>query len=163
MAEQDQKIRLIGRREFIQLPLMDIGPIEAKIDTGAYTSSLHCENISIVYENSKPVLYLTIESEGTKTFRYESFTQKKIKNSFGEMEERFVIKTIIRIGKKKIWTSVSLSNRDNMRYPALIGRRMLKGKFIIDPNQIHTGGVSLKRAFKLLKQSEQNNAQTDES
>ena len=59
------------------------------------------------------------------------------------MEERFVIKTLIRLGKKKIWSTISLSNRDNMRYPVLIGRRLLKGKFLIDVNKIHTGGMPL--------------------
>src|SRR5690606_14629084 len=97
-----------------------------------------CENISINYENSKPILYFTIEQGVLKTHRFPEFTKKKIKNSFGEMEERFVIKTLIRIGRKKIRTTISLSNRDNMRYPVLIGRRLLKGKFLIDVNQIHT-------------------------
>ncbi|MBL7932902.1 MAG: ATP-dependent zinc protease [Bacteroidia bacterium] len=135
------KVRLIGRREFVSFPLLEIGPIEAKIDTGAYTSSLHCENISINYENSKPILYFTVEQGALKTYRFSEFTKKKIKNSFGEMEERFVIKTLIRIRKKKIRTTISLSNRDNMRYPVLIGRRLLKGKFLIDVNRIHTGGI----------------------
>lgn len=137
------KIRLIGRREFVDFPLLNLRRIEAKIDTGAYTSSIHCENISLNYENSKAILYFTIEEHGTEAFRFEEFSTKRIKNSFGEMEERYVIKTILKIGKKKIWLTVSLSNRDNMRYPVLIGRRVLKGKFLIDVNQIHTGGLKL--------------------
>ena len=60
------------------------------------------------------------------------------------MEERYVIKTIICLGGKKIWSTISLTNRDNMRYPVLIGRRLLKGKFLIDANQIHTNGLKLK-------------------
>lgn len=141
------KLRLIGRREFVDFPLLGVSGVEAKIDTGAYTSSLHCENITINYENSKPILYFTIEPGDHKTLRFEDFAQKKIKNSFGEMEERYVIKTVVRIGKKKIRSTISLSNRDNMRYPVLIGRRLLKGKFLIDVNQIHTGGINLAKAF----------------
>ena len=142
-------MKLIGRREFIDFPELGIYDIEAKIDTGAYTSSLHCENISLNYENSKPILYFTIIEHGeTRTLRFEDFSQKKIKNSFGEMEERFVIKTIFHIGKKKIRSIISLSNRDNMRYPVLIGRRLLKGKFYIDVKHVHTGGKGLTRALK---------------
>ncbi|WP_317899267.1 ATP-dependent zinc protease family protein [Aurantibacillus circumpalustris] len=137
------KVKLIGRREFVDLPLLGIFGIEAKIDTGAYTSSLHCENISLNYENSKPILYFTIDLGQSKKFRFEEFRLKKIKNSFGEMEERYVIKTLLVIGKKKIYSTISLSNRDNMRYPMLIGRRLLKGKFLIDVNKIHTNGISL--------------------
>jgi hypothetical protein len=142
-------IKLIGRREFVDFPALGISNMEAKIDTGAYTSSIHCENITINYENSKPILYFTLEQGEVKTFRFEEFTQKKIKNSFGEMEERFVIKTLIKIGRKRIHSTISLSNRDNMRYPVLIGRRLLKAKFLIDVNQIHTGGLNLKKTLHL--------------
>lgn len=143
-------MKLIGRREFVDFPSLGIKSIEAKMDTGAYTSSIHCENITINYENSKPILYFTIKLEEIKTFRFEHFGQKRIKNSFGEMEERFVIKTVICIGKKRIHSTISLSNRDSMRYPVLIGRRLMKGKFVIDVNQIHTGGLSLSKAFSHL-------------
>jgi hypothetical protein len=142
------KVRLIGRREFIDFPELGILQIEGKIDTGAYTSSIHCENIMVNYENSKPILYFTIEQDGPKTLRFEHFDRKKIKNSFGEMEERFVIKTIFKIGKKSIRSIISLSNRDNMRFPVLIGRRLLKGKFLIDVKRVHTGGLSVVKAIK---------------
>lgn len=147
MAKQS-RLKLIGRREFVDFPQLAILGMEAKIDTGAYTSSIHCENISINYENSKPILYFTLEQDGVKSFRFEEFSQKKIKNSFGEMEERFVIKTLVRIGKKRINSTISLSNRDNMRYPVLIGRRLLKGKFLIDVSQIHTNGINPKKFLK---------------
>lgn len=143
-------MKVIGRRELVDFPLLDISKMEAKMDTGAYTSSLHCENILINYENSKPILYFTIKQAESKTYRFEEYGQKKIKNSFGEMEERYVIKTIICIGKKRIHSTISLSNRDNMRYPVLIGRRLLKAKFLIDVNQIHTGGINLDKALSLL-------------
>jgi hypothetical protein len=148
MAKKN-RVRLIGRREFVNFPLLEIMNLEAKIDTGAYTSSIHCENITVNYENSKPILYFTIEQDG-KTFRFEEYDRKKIKNSFGEMEERFVIKTLIKLGKKKIHSTISLTNRDNMRYPVLIGRRMMKGKFLIDVNRIHTKGINLTKAIHLL-------------
>lgn len=141
------KIKLIGRREFVDFPELDLMQVEAKIDTGAYTSSLHCEKIELSYEGAKPVLLFTIET-GKKTLRFEKFGRKKIKNSFGEMEERFIIKTIVHIGGKKVLGTISLSNRDNMRYPALIGRRIIKGKFVIDPKLRHTGGISLKKDWR---------------
>lgn len=148
--KKKNKIRIIGRREFIDFPLLGINQIEGKIDTGAYTSSIHCENITLNYEDSKPILYFTVEQDGAKTLRFENFDRKKIKNSFGEMEERYVIKTIFKIGKKKIRSIISLSNRDNMRFPVLIGRRLLKGKFLIDVKQVHTGGLSIKKALAKL-------------
>lgn len=153
MQIKKHKLRLIGRREFVDFPLLGVFNIEAKIDTGAYTSSIHCEEIFIKTENEKPVLYFIVVNDDHKMQRFEDFFQKKIKNSFGEMEERYIIKTVVKIGKKKIWSTVSLSDRGNMRYPVLIGRRLVKGKFIIDANQIHTGGKKIKPGFIKLTQT----------
>lgn len=141
-------LRLIGRREFVDLPEFGVNAIEAKIDTGAYTNSLHCEKIEITEQSNKLILRVSIKQsdlgiEKTRTIDFEEFTKKKIKNSFGELEERYVIKTIIKLGRKRIRTSISLSNRENMRYEVLIGRKMLKGKFLIDVNQIHLGGKKI--------------------
>lgn len=140
--------RLIGRREFVDFPELDFYHIEAKIDTGAYTNSLNCENISLENKNGINVLIFTIclienGIEKRKIIKTNAFYKKKIKNSFGEFEERFIIKTLIKIGKKRIKTSISLSNRKNMRYAVLIGRKLLKGKFLIDVHQTHLGGKKI--------------------
>ena len=47
---------LIGRREFISFPLLGIDSIEAKIDTGAYTSSIHCDSIEVKQVDGKLIL-----------------------------------------------------------------------------------------------------------
>lgn len=137
----ENQVKIIGRREFLDFPELGIFHIEGKIDTGAYTSSIHCESIVVLQEEGKPVLYVTIEQNEMKLLRFEKFSRKTIKNSFGEMEERYVIKTVFHIGEKKIRSVISLSNRDNMRFPVLIGRRLLKGKFLIDVKQVHTNSV----------------------
>ena len=136
-----KNIKLIGRREFVSFPLLNLTNIEAKIDTGAYTCSIHCNHIEVKTENDNPVLYFQLLDN--ESHRVDLFSQKKIKNSFGKMEERYIIKTLIYIGGKKINTTISLSDRENMRYPVLIGRRLLKGKFIVDVNQKYTNGITL--------------------
>ena len=141
MSIQKSTIKLIGRREFVSFSLLNLTNIEAKIDTGAYTCSIHCNHIEVKTENGKTVLYFQLLDKANH--RIDVFSQKKIKNSFGVMEERYIIKTLIHIGGKKINTTISLSDRENMRYPVLIGRRLLKGKFIVDVNQKYTNGISL--------------------
>jgi hypothetical protein len=149
MKKPKHRVRLIGRREFVDFPELDLYSVEAKIDTGAYTSSIHCKDIVLKEENRKPVLCFKLLDEShpeysEKVYEFSRFDRKTIKNSFGEMEERYIIKTLIRLGKKNIRTTLSLSDRENMRYPVLIGRRMLKGKFIVDVNKIHTTGLNIK-------------------
>ncbi len=143
MLPKKNKPRLIGRREYVDFPLLAISHTEAKIDTGAYTSSIHCRHIEQVNRNGKELLEFKLMDD--TVHRVEEYTRKFIKNSFGEKEERFIIKTLIHIGRKKILTTVSLSDRGNMRYPVLIGRRLLKGKFIVDVNLVYTNGLNLKK------------------
>jgi hypothetical protein len=146
MQPKPYKLKIIGRREYIHFPLLSIDQVEAKIDTGAYTCAIDCNHIELKTENDKTILSFRLFNNSTYTV--EEFTRKKIKNSFGEMEERYIIKTLIAIGGKKINTTISLSDRGNMRYPVLIGRRLLKGKFIIDVNLIYTNGLHLKTLLK---------------
>lgn len=142
MLDNKPKIKLIGRREHVNFPLLNLFNIEAKIDTGAYTSAIHCKKINLKTENNKSIL--CFQSLDGVEHCFDSYSQKKIKNSFGEIEERYIIKTLISIGGKKINTTISLSDRESMRYPVLIGRRLLKGRFIVDVNQIYTNGIILK-------------------
>lgn len=155
MAEK-KPIRVIGRREFVDLPLLNIKNTEAKIDTGAFSSAIHCEEIAVIEEKGVSYLTFSLPAEyypGNKTQRHkiEKFSSKKIKNSFGEAEERYVIRTRIRIGRKLILADFSLSDRKSMRYPILIGRKAIKGKFIIDVKQAHLNGKKLSLYLKQIK------------
>ncbi|MGZ3863143.1 MAG: ATP-dependent zinc protease family protein [Bacteroidia bacterium] len=150
------KLKLIGRREYVDFPELKILKIEAKIDTGAYTSALHCHDIEVREIKGKKVLcFKLLDPEhpeyNEQEHYFEEFTKKTIKSSLGDVEERYIIKTLIRIGGKRVRTSISLTDRGSMRYPVLIGRKMIKNKFIIDVNQIHTGGLALSKAFPYLR------------
>lgn len=146
MLPKPHKLKIIGRREYVNFPLLNIDHVEAKIDTGAYTCAIDCNLIELKKEGDKHILSFRLFNN--KIYNIEEFSRKKIKNSFGEMEERYIIKTLISIGKKKIKTTISLSDRGNMRYPVLIGRRLLKGKFIIDVNLIYTNGLPINTLLK---------------
>ncbi|HEX7415133.1 MAG TPA: RimK/LysX family protein [Bacteroidia bacterium] len=142
-----KKIKLIGRREYVDFPELNIFKIEAKIDTGAYTSALHCKDIAVKEIEGKKLLCFKLLDETHPEYNeqehcFEHFIQKNIKNSSGDVVLRYVIKTLLIIGDKRIRTTVSLADRANMRYPVLIGRKMIKKKFIIDVAKIHTGGIT---------------------
>ncbi len=124
---------LIGRREEVDFPDLGLFGITAKIDTGAYTTALHCHNI----HEKDGVLHFKLLDPSHPEYneqdqKFAAYSQKEIKNSFGEIENRYIIKTFIRIGCKRIKAIISLSDRGKMRYPVLIGRKLLKNRFIID-------------------------------
>jgi hypothetical protein len=124
---------LLGRSDRVDLPGLGITNIHAKIDTGAFTSSLHCSRAEVVNGVLEFVLLDEEHPEFTgMKFTFRKYSQREIKNSFGEAENRFIVKTTIRIHGKVYKTEFSLSDRDKLRFPVLLGRRVLKKRFLID-------------------------------
>lgn len=139
MHKTDSKI-IIGRLEKIDLPELSIYNIDAKIDTGAYTSSLHCHHISIEEIKGKKwakfhVLDPKHPEYEEKQYRYPVHKIKKVKSSNGQVEERVIIKLPVTFFGNKSNIQLSLTNRSEMKYPVLIGRRFLSGKYIVDVSQ----------------------------
>lgn len=123
----------LGRYDRVDLPGLGLTDVHAKIDTGAYTSSLHCASAEVVDGKLEFVLLDEEHPEFTgMKFTFEEFDQREIKNSSGEAQLRYVIKTTVRLHGKTYRTQFSLSDRDNMKFPILLGRRVLKNRFLID-------------------------------
>lgn len=126
-------MQILGRYDRVDLPDLGLYNIHAKIDTGAYTCSLHCHKAEVV--NGKLEFILLDEEHPEFTgmkFVFEKFEKRNIKNSFGEVEKRFVIETSITIFEEVIATKFSLSNRGSLKFPILIGRKILRNRFLID-------------------------------
>jgi hypothetical protein len=125
--------QIIGKKETVDFPELGINDIVAKIDTGAYSNTLHCHDIHI---KEKMLCFKVLDPThpifSRKENCFSEFSRKKIKNSFGEVEERYMIKTKIKIAGRVIKSIISLTDRANMRYPVLIGRRLLRNKFVVD-------------------------------
>jgi hypothetical protein len=131
---------LIGRVEEVDFPELELFGVQAKIDTGAYTSALHCQDIYESRENGVKVLYFKPLDKNHPLYkdqevRIQNYSRKKIKNSFGQIETRFIIATVIKVGDKEVFTEISLADRANLRYPVLLGRKFLSKGFIIDVNK----------------------------
>lgn len=130
----------IGRKDKANFTGLGLEDINIKIDTGAYTSSIHCHKIQTKTIEGKEVLVFTLldpshSQYDNKEISTDEFSEKRIKNSFGSSEKRFVIETDIWIFGKKYPIELSLSAREKMKFPILIGRRFLMGKFIVDPSK----------------------------
>lgn len=134
--------RVIGRRETVDFPDLGLSGIIAKIDTGAYTTALHCHDIHVREENGQRILCFKLLDPAHPAFDGQEkcitgFSEKQIKNSFGEVEHRYIIKTRVRIARKVVKSVISLTDRGNMRYPVLIGRKLLKNRFIVDVAELN--------------------------
>lgn len=122
---------VIGRNDIIDFPELGLKHIRAKIDTGAYTSSIHCFKVTV--EDGQLTFFLPAHrSERHQQFSTTQFEHKAVKNSFGQTEMRYVIKTKVVLFGKAIKTEFSLADRSQMRFPVLLGRKLLRNKFLVD-------------------------------
>jgi len=126
-------MRILGRYDRVDLPKLSLYNIHAKVDTGAYNCSLHCKEAKVVNGQLEFTLLDEEHAEYTGSkFVFKKFKQKQIRNSFGESELRYVIKTQIKIFERLIRAEFSLSNRGNLKFPVLLGRKILRDRFLID-------------------------------
>jgi hypothetical protein len=125
--------KILGRYDRVDLPELGLSNIHAKIDTGAFTCSLHCHKAEVVDGHLEFILLDEEHPEFTgMKFIFRNFERRAIKNSFGEVENRFIITTSIRIFNEEITTEFSLSNRGSLKFPILLGRKILRDRFLID-------------------------------
>jgi hypothetical protein len=126
-------MEILGRSDRVDLPDLGLEDIHAKIDTGAYTCSLHCLRAEVVDGKLEFILLDEEHPEFTGIkYTFKKFDQREIKNSFGEAEMRFVIKTKVKLFGEVIRTEFSLSNRGNLKFPVLLGRKILRHRYFID-------------------------------
>ena len=130
-------MKVIGRIDQIDLPEFGLENIPAKIDTGANRPAIHCSKIEHVMHAGEDCIafHIPLVSEGVGVFYRNDFFKKNIKSSSGHVEERYIIKTWVIIFGKRYHTTFSLTDRAEMKYPILLGRKLLKSKFTVDVAQ----------------------------
>lgn len=149
-----QKITL-GRADKADFPELGLKDADIKMDTGAYTSAIHCHKIELKTIDGKEFVIFTLldpshSQYADREFSTSNFHTKLIKNSFGSSENRFVVETNIKLFDKEYPIELSLSKRGEMKFPILIGRRFLVGNFIVDSSKAN---LSYKRKQKTINQN----------
>ncbi len=131
--------RTLGRRELIDFPAFALGGVEAKVDTGAYTSAIHCTDIHVAADaQQRPVLLVRLLDPGHadadgRPLAFADFGLRDIRSSNGEVQERYVIRAVVQLYGENIEAEFSLSDRSDMKYPVLLGRSLLRqGRFVVD-------------------------------
>ena len=129
--------KIIGKREIVSILDLELFDLDAKIDTGADSNSLHCDDIYIDDEN---FVHFTLLDKvhpayHTKKIKMPLYKIKRVKSSNGTVQIRASIKVDIQFFNKKYTTVISLTNRADMKYPMLIGRKFLANRFLVDVSQ----------------------------
>jgi hypothetical protein len=140
-AQKTKKAPLeIGWREWALLPSLCDAPILAKIDTGAKTSAIHAYRIREETNEGRAFVEFYLHPVQNKRWP-EVFCvapihdRRIVRSSNGAEQERIVILSRLRLGKRAWPIELSLANRDDMGFRLLIGRDAMRKNVIIHPSR----------------------------
>ncbi|MBM3504545.1 MAG: ATP-dependent zinc protease [Alphaproteobacteria bacterium] len=136
---------VIGWREWVSVPALDLPAIKAKIDTGARTSALHAFYVEESRAGGRHrVLFglhpLQRRDDLVVNCEADVLDQRDVMDSGGHVEKRFVIRQRVRLGDHEWPIEITLTNRDPMGFRMLIGRGALIDRFAVDPAQSYVMG-----------------------
>lgn len=140
-------LTIIGRAEKADFPELNAKRVPVKIDTGADACSIWVESaevrggkLYVVFFGKESSLY----SGKQHVFGSRQYSTTRIASSFGHRELRYKVKLKIAIKGRLINATFTLSDRSAKLYPVLIGRTLLRSKFLVDVSK----GSPLRAAEK---------------
>ena len=136
---------MLGWREWVELPELNIHQIKAKIDTGARSSALHAFAIEPYRKNGQRWVMFAIHPKQRHSDVFIEChapikDRRIVTDSGGHKQRRYVIETQLVLGQSRINAEMTLTNRDSMLFRMLIGRTTMNNRFIIDPNSSYLQG-----------------------
>lgn len=137
MTASHEKL-VAGWREWASLPELGVKKISAKLDTGAKSSAIDARDIIEFEKRGAPWVEFVLCADQNRKSEGVHCTapvvdKRAIRSSSGHVEDRYVVRTLVELGRE-IWPiELTLANRDEMEFRLLLGRDALAGKFAIDP------------------------------
>lgn len=138
------KLSEIGWRELVGLPDIGIPALKAKIDTGARTSALHAVDLDHFTRAGAPWVSFHVplaDRPGSKLHQARVIDQRRIKNTSGIPENRYIIETTLVLGKRHWRIEISLANRQQMELDLILGRTAIRRHgFVVNPGRSFLAG-----------------------
>lgn len=134
-------VQIYGWREHIFIKDV-VEKIQAKLDTGALTSSIHAEEKELFERDGKKWVRFIVTDPSVKKparTRIEAplVRMARIKEPGAESVAREVVKLSFTIGERKMRGEFTLNNRSNMLAPVLIGRSLIKDLGWVDASRTY--------------------------
>jgi hypothetical protein len=134
-----------GWREWVRLPALGVGPVKAKLDTGARTSALHAFDLHEFERDGVAWVRFSIHpwqrsAEDAVYVECPVHDRRTIRSSTGHTQQRFVVLTELELLGRTITTEVTLTRRDEMGFRMLVGREALRQGFLVDSGRSYLGG-----------------------
>lgn len=137
----------IGWREWVRLPGLGGATVKAKVDTGARTSTLHAFDAVETDRDGEPWVSFAFhpnQGDDVTEIRAEArlIDRRTVTASNGQSELRYVVGTEVVVDSEPIPIELTLTRRDAMGFRMLLGRRAVRGHFLVDPRRSYRAGVS---------------------
>lgn len=140
---------VVGWREWLSLPLLGVMAIKAKIDTGARTSAIHAFSVEPFEKDGEAWVRFGMHPnqhmlETEVWCEAKILDQRNVSDSGGHTEQRYVIKTDVRLGQTTWSIEATLTNRDSMLFRMLLGRTAMdSANIIVNPSLSYIAGQRL--------------------
>lgn len=129
---------IIGWKEYLDFEEWKIRHVKAKIDTGARTSAIDVSSYELREVNGTGLvaeLRLALyrrHPERLTIVHTPVLRMVVVRNSCGLYEQRPLIETSIRLGPVHKTIRLTVTNRANMRFRMILGRKALENDFVVD-------------------------------
>ena len=129
----DKKQKIFGIVEHVNLPQFELFNVAAKVDTGAYSGALHAENIQETTDKTtgKRTVSFDLPHVPNKRFTLKKYIRTFVRSSNGHRRKRFLFRTAIMIDNIEYPIKIGLSDRSDLHYDILVGRRFLSENNIL--------------------------------
>lgn len=130
---------VLGWREYISLPELALSNVRVKVDTGARSSAISVKGIVLYTRDGKArVRFHENLQEGhlnPEKMDLPVEAMRYVKSSNGAVEQRITVKTSFQIGTFEFPFDLTLTDRAGMKFPMLLGREAIRGRFLVDPGK----------------------------
>jgi hypothetical protein len=116
--------KVLGYVEEVAIPSLGVGSVIAKVDTGAFSGALHCTNISL--SRDKKVLSFDPLGQADLRVHIKRFDIRTVRSASGHEEQRYLVPVTLKLAGKDYDTVIGLTDRSDMGYEMLLGRRFLR-------------------------------------
>lgn len=132
-AVPESRLVVAGWIERVTLPEHGI-ELEAKLDTGADTSSIDARDIERFRKGGVSYARFLVPGGSGGGARIEAPVVRRatIKRAGGESDRRLVVKLRLCLAGQTVEAEVTLADRSQMSVPMLIGRNVLAGRLLVD-------------------------------